>query len=429
MVHAATPIPSVRSTALILAGSILVSAGCAPPPVVPPPGEMDALRSRVDRSRGDLESTVRLAAGLLNEGDVDGAQRLLEDAYEEVPSATAYLAALGAVAESRDDYVTARARYLDFSQRAGWTPLTKSLAERLVFHRGKTAPALARELVEGSRVLDHGTERSVIAVPRVTAPLGDERLERLAIVMTELLVRDLRAQRQQVIDWELSEAVHTLVGQDDLTDGTVARHLAADFIVGLEIAPIGEGFASIDVSIHSFEPGGEWVDSLGVRLSIVPGPYAPERTRIAGEVLELLIDAQGGVNRPPLAPDGVFDTDRVLDLFADGLLAAARGDDASALRDFEEALAYEPGSPPVLDRVRQFQSLTTPAEDRVGSLFTEVLAFARSAAQAQTAARTTGAAWSTPEEMSRSGALDALGLDRLGAHTFVDLIVRLGGGS
>lgn len=391
---------------------------------------MDGLRSRVNHSRQDIQSTLRLAAGVLNQGDANQAQRLLEEAYAEVPDASAYVAALGAVAEQQGDYVTARSRYLEFVARAGGTPLTTSLATRLVFLRGKTAQPLAEYLVGGGHELQHMTTRPVVALPRITSPPGDPRLERLAIVVTELLVRDLRARSWIVIDWELSDAVQDEVAsspQGPPVASTVAERLGADFVVTGSIAALSEGFVRVDLPVHVTREGAP--ETVDISLSIAADSYGPERSRVANLLVESIIAVEGGVHPPEPSPDALFESPGVVDRFADGLLAAAGGDDAAALRAFQGALQLEPGARPIRDRVDQFTALAEFDDSASMPLFDEVLSFSRSVGRARASLRAVAPSWDAPDALRRSGALDAFGLDRLGAQTFIDILVTLGGSS
>lgn len=411
---------------------IVVMAACSPlPPATPSPAELPGLRDRVERDRADTESVVRLAAGLWRSGDRAAARQLLAEAARDVPDAPEYLAALAVTAETDGDFYAAREWYLRFLQAAGWSNLSRSVAGRPYLMRGVTAEPLAAQLVDGDLTLDHGSDPAlVVAVPRFQAAPGDPDMQGFAILATELLVRDLGARGLVPLDWELSEAVRQRVAADPAQEAVAARvaeHLDARVVVTGTVQRSGPDSVSLELRALRFDDlgvGTETVDILTLGLS----PYAPDRSRLATRAFEMAVGAEAGTTTPPQLDVADFVSRAALMQFAAGLLLVDAG--SPLARDALAAAAQlAPNYPPIEERIDQIDELAVFQGSETLPLAREILAFARSAQHVRVTIGRAEGRWLAPDPLERSGIGEVLGLDRVGAQVFLDLLISVGGPS
>lgn len=419
---------SRRARALLVFG-LATSAACATGGSVPDESELPGLRARVERSRGDVESVLRLASGFAARGDLTGAGAVLEYARAEVPEVDAYAAGLGTTAERAGDFMTARDRYLDFVASAGPSRLTSRLAEHATMLRGKTADPIARTLVDDGVVLDHGSEPSrVIALRRFETPPDDDSVVRVAIALTELVLRDLRQTQLRVIDWELTEAVRRLVAPDAQpnADRLIAERLSAGVVVSPSISRDGSDSLLVVLRVlRAVEPGRA---DVAVDTIVLGRAFAPaDRSLLSTRAVEMALGAaEGSVAGFPR--DGpVSIAPEVLDQLGAGLLAADRGDDAGALAAFAEANRLAPAFPAAGERLRQYEELSAFQSARALPLADEILSFARAAARARAARRAAAGGWEAVGALTRNGPGEVFGLDRLGSQVFLDLLITVEG--
>jgi len=408
---------------------VLATAACGLPPATPDPGEFATLRSRIERTHTDSESVLRLSAGLRRSGDHAGSRQLLEQARLEAPEALEYVAAIAAIDEADGEYVAAREGYLRFLGAAGRTPLSGALADRPALLRGATAGGLAEQLVDGDRTLDHGVNPvAVVAVPMIQSPTGNAETERFAAVATEFLVRDLRSRGYRVIDWELSEAVRRRLASDPETDSVplgMAHHLSSRVVVLGDLAPAGTDSLSLDLRVHRVDEGGSQVTASSLRIGVAP--YAPDRARLSTRVLEMASGVDEGTVSPTQLEVADFVSRAALARFGAGLLLNDTGDGPGAREALADALRLAPDYPPIQERLEQVNSLALVRAAETVPFAEEILSFARSMKQTRSATRAMDGAWSAPDMLDRSGPAEVLGLDRIGAQVFLDLLITIGG--
>ena len=413
-------------------GIAALGACGTPPAATPPPGELPTLRARADRSRSDTEAVLRLSSGLWRTGERTEARDLLEGARAEMPEALEYTAALAVMAEGEGDYMGARTEYLRFLQTAGLTRLARSFAERTHHLRGLTADPLAQELVEGGRTLDHGRDPSfVLALPRIQAPPGDDDLARFAIMATELLLRDLRARRFTVLDWELSEAVRNRVASGlpvPSVTQRMAEHLSARVVVTGAVQSAGQDSVSIDLAVLRMDDLGTGLVATDT-LTLGLAPYAPDRSRLATRVIEMASGAEEGVLAPAELEIADFTSRAALDRLGAALLRITAGDGPGAREELVEGARLAPEFGPIQERLDQVDALAAIERSATLPFAEDILAFSRSAERTRRVVGSADRAWRTAGPLERGGVGEVLGLDRVGAQVFLDLVIRIGGPS
>ena len=307
----------------------LLLAGCAPPPATPGPTEMDGLRSRVGRSRTDLESRFRLAAGLWAQGDRAGAETFLREAAAESPEEPLYVAALGAITEADGGYANAREAYLEFLGRSEGSGVTRAVEERLHLMRGETAATLAREAMVRGTPVAHGvdTAQAVVLLP-LRAP-QDPDLAGLAAAITELLSLDLESRPPfRVLSWETTAALARALSPAPATEAdarALGMVLGAHRVVRGEIrrAPGDSLVVDLEASIVD----GDRIIPITRDSVLVPlDSYGESRGAVTERTREILVG--GG---PLTLPTGYFGrSDAVstdaLQSMGEGLLLAESGD-------------------------------------------------------------------------------------------------------
>ncbi len=408
--------------------ALLLSA-CAPLPATPGPGEMEELRNRASRSRGDVESRLRLAAGLWAQGNRSGAERLLIDAQNVSPEETLYTAALGVVAEASGSYESARALYLAFLDRSAQSAVGDRVAERLRLTRAETATSVVREALATGQAWAHGvdTARAVSILPlRAVGP--DPTLRGLAAAATDLLTTDLATQAPfQPLDWEVSAVANRALAPPG---GGATDVRAASALLGSHRIVRGEvrrtGADSVVFLIEAY-----WVDDDAI--SVVAGgsvrmgleSYAQSRGSVAERVWELLVG--GGPDMLPptyFPPNATVPTEAVIAM-GDALLLVETGDRPAAQARLEDARELAPDWPPLLAHIARLQALDEFQASMSLPLAEEMVGLARREAARAALAAGASAGPAGPGS-TRHGVGEAFGLDRLGSQVWIDVVIERG---
>lgn len=417
--------------ALLFLAAVAVASCAPPPPLVPSPPEIPELRGRVDRSRADAESVIRLAAGLWSQRDTAGTLRLVSEAHEAHPEEPAYTAFLGALEEASGDYGAARAHYLEFLT-ASPSDLTSTVVSRLTAIRSRSAVPVVEALVEDdpSPPPTRDEVPNIVIVP-VVVP-DDEDLASLALAATEILQRNVRVSYAlgtglggtptPVLDWEVSRAARDAIGpgDSDIAAREIGDLLGARAVVTGRLDRPAPDSLRFTFRVQRRTEYNSWTQNLDAQ-TMTAVAYAARPSAVGRRVFEMLLGAQPGAISesledvlPPTSPAALL-------TLGDALDAIARGDEVTAAGLLAEVDEQTPNHPIVLARLDQLATLRALSALDV-PLGGDVLALARGryAVGTQLRDHRGGSLFGTAV---RHGIGEAFGLDRLGTQLLADFTI------
>lgn len=331
------------STPLALA----LVAGCAwaTPPFSPPSSEADLeeLQSVFDADPTDLDAAFRLAASQLSRSQIDEARSTLLRAKEVLPGDPTLSFSLGMIEQELQREALALTHFADFLEGTVPNDLVSRARGRVLALRPAVLRNAAEALVSGAVGAPDGTDPSLVAV--VPVAYTDETLQPMALGLTDLLARELRGVRTQVVDPEMALALAQALGVEASNRATlpVALEVARLLGAGAVIQPVFQldpsNGPTIDATVTTIDGSEVEVSPLGVEP--VSGDVLGTTQRLAAAALVALGHQWTAADVDAIGRQQVRSLP-ALQAYGEGVIALSTGSYDDAYRHFSDAIRLDP---------------------------------------------------------------------------------------